>query len=108
MGVQSPGHYLLPAVDLGEDGMTHLSATSRNGWAYSRSLTGRSYEDVHKLLVESGMWTISITFSPAPYADDSGMAADPRQGIAPPWETSVSRSPLRTPSTTISAPRIST
>ena len=42
MGVQSAGHYLLPAVALGEDGMTHISATSRWGWAYSRSLTGRS------------------------------------------------------------------
>ena len=86
MGVQSAGHYLLPAVDLGEDGMTHISATSRWGWAYSRSLTGRSYEDVHKLLVDSGMWTITTTFSQAPYAEDPGMATDPRQGIAPPWE----------------------
>jgi len=86
MGVQSAGHYLLPAVDLGEDGMTHISATSRWGWAYSRSLTGRSYEDVHKLLVDSGMWAISTTFSQAPYAEDPGMATDPRQGIAPPWE----------------------
>ena len=86
MGVQSAGHYLIPAVDLGEDGMTHISATSRWGWAYSRSLTGRSYEDVHKLLVDSGMWTISTTFSQAPYKDDPGMATDPRQGIAPPWE----------------------
>ncbi len=86
MGVQSAGHYLLPAVDLGEDGMTHISATSRWGWAYSRSLTGRSYEDVHKLLVDSGMWVISTTFSQAPYAEDPGMATDPRQGIPPPWE----------------------
>jgi Tol biopolymer transport system component len=86
MGVQSASHYLLPAVDLGEDGMTHISATARTGWAYSRSLTGRSYEDVHRLLVDSGMWTITTTFSQAPYADDPGMATDPRQGIAPPWE----------------------
>jgi Tol biopolymer transport system component len=86
MGVQSAGHYLLPPVALGEDGMTHISATSRWGWAYSRSMTGRSYEDVHKLLVDSGMWTITTTFSQAPYADDPGMATDPRQGIAPPWE----------------------
>jgi hypothetical protein len=86
MGVQSAGHYLLPEISLGEDGMTHISATSRWGWAYSRSLTGRSYADVHKLLVDSGMWTISTTFSQAPYADDPGMATDPRQGIAPPWE----------------------
>ena len=86
MGVQSAGHYLLPAVDLGEDGMSHISATSRWGWAYSRSFTGRSYEDVHKLLVDSKMWTISTTFSQAPYAEDPGMATDPRQGVAPPWE----------------------
>ncbi len=86
MGVPSASHYLLPAVDLGEDGMTHISATARTGWAYSRSLTGRSYEDVHKLMIDSGMWTISTTFSQSLYADDPGMATDPRQGIAPPWE----------------------
>jgi len=86
MGVQSGGHYLLPEVMLGEDGMSHISATSRWGWAYSRSLTGRSYEDVHKLLVDSGMWTISTTFSQALYKDDPAMASDPRQGIAPSWE----------------------
>jgi Tol biopolymer transport system component len=86
MGVESASHYLLPAVDLGEDGMTHISATARTGWAYSRSLTGRSYEDVHKLLVDSKMWVISTTFSQAPYKEDPGMATDPRQAIAPPWE----------------------
>jgi Tol biopolymer transport system component len=86
MGVESASHYLLPAVDLGEDGMTHISATARTGWAYSRSLTGRSYGDVHKLLVDSKMWVISTTFSQAPYAEDPGMATDPRQALAPPWE----------------------
>jgi hypothetical protein len=86
MGVETASHYLLPAVALGEDGMSHLSATARTGWAYSRSLTGHSYADVQKLLVDSGMWTITTTFSQAPYADDTGMATDPRQQIAPPWE----------------------
>jgi len=86
MGVETASHYLLPAVALGEDGMSHLSATARTGWAYSRSLTGRSYSDVQKLLVDSGMWTITTTFSQAPYADDPGMATDPRQAVAPPWE----------------------
>jgi imidazolonepropionase-like amidohydrolase len=32
------------------------------------------------------MWTISTTFSQVPYADDPGMATDPRQAVAPPWE----------------------
>ena len=86
MGVDTASHYLLPAVALGEDGMSHVSATARTGWAYSRSLTGRSYGDVHKLLVDSGMWTISTTFAQAQYGEDQGMATDPRQGIAPPWE----------------------
>jgi Tol biopolymer transport system component len=86
MGVQSAGHYLLPEITLGENGMTHISATSRWGWAYSRSQIGRSYEDVRKLMIDSGMWTISTTFSQIPYRDDPAMATDPRQGIAPPWE----------------------
>lgn len=96
MGVDSASHYLLPAIALGEDGMTHISATSRFGWAYSRSLTGRSYGDVHKLLVDSGMWTISTTFAQAQYAEDPGMATDPRQGVAPPWESTRLRTALKT------------
>jgi Tol biopolymer transport system component len=96
MGVETASHYLLPAVALGEDGMSHISATARTGWAYSRSLTGRSYGDVTKLLVDSGMWTITTTFSQAPYADDPGMATDPRQQVAPPWENKRLRTAVET------------
>ncbi len=86
MGVDTASHYLLPAVALGEDGMTHISATSRFGWAYSRSLTYHAYGDVRELLAQSGMWTISTTFAQAQYAEDPGLATDPRQQVAPPWE----------------------
>ena len=86
MGVDTASHYLLPAVALGEDGMSHISATSRFGWAYSRSLTYHAYGDVQKLLSQSGMWTISTTFAQAQYAEDPGLATDPRQKVAPPWE----------------------
>jgi imidazolonepropionase-like amidohydrolase len=86
MGVETASHYLLPAVSLGEDGMSHLSATARTGWAYSRSLTGISYSDVRSLLAQSGMWTISTTFSQAQYADDPSLAADVRRAVSPPWE----------------------
>jgi Tol biopolymer transport system component len=96
MGVETASHYLLPAVALGEDGMSHISATARTGWAYSRSLTGRSYGDVQKLLVDSGMWTISTTFSQAPYADDPAMVTDPRQQLAPPWENKRLRTAVET------------
>jgi hypothetical protein len=86
MGVETASHYLIPAVALGEDGMSHVSATSRTGWAYSRSLTGSSYSDVNKLMVGSGMWTISTTFSQGQYSEYPGLATDPRQAVAPPWE----------------------
>jgi Tol biopolymer transport system component len=106
MGVETASHYLLPAVALGEDGMSHISATARTGWAYSRSLTGRSYGDVRKLLADSGMWTISTTFSQAPYADDPGMAADPRQAVAPPWENQRLRTALEAVTRTDIAPAL--
>ena len=86
MGVETASHYLLPAIALGEDGMSHISATARTGWAYSRSLTGRSYGDVHNLLADSGMWTISTTFSQIPYAENPGMGTEARSDIFPPWE----------------------
>jgi Tol biopolymer transport system component len=86
MGVETASHYLLPAVSLGEDGMSHISATARTGYAYSRSFTGISYADVRKLLVESGMWTISTILNPTMYVDNKTMPEDPRYNVAPPWE----------------------
>jgi Tol biopolymer transport system component len=86
MGVQTAGHYLLPAVALGNDGMSHVSATARTGYAYSRTLTGASYGDVQKLMAESGMWTISTLLNPSLIVDSPTMADDPRYGVAPPWE----------------------
>ncbi len=85
MGVQTAGHYLLPAVALGNDGMSHVSATARTGYAYSRTLTGASYSDVQKLMAESGMWTTSTLLNPALIVDAPAMADDPRYGVAPPW-----------------------
>lgn len=86
MGVETASHYLIPAVTLGEDGMSHVSATERTGWAYQRSLTGISYGDAVALMSESGMWTISTTFAQAQYKEYPGMATDPRRAMSPPWE----------------------
>jgi Tol biopolymer transport system component len=86
MGVETASHYLLPAVALGEDGMSHISATSRTGYAYSRSFVGHSYSDVRTLMQESGMWTITTLLNPAMYAEDPNLAGDPRYSVAPPWE----------------------
>jgi Tol biopolymer transport system component/imidazolonepropionase-like amidohydrolase len=86
MGVQTAGHYLLPAVDLGNDGMSHVSATARTGWAYSRSMTGASYSDVLALMSESGMWTTSTLLNQGVIAEMPEMADDNRYNLAPPWE----------------------
>jgi Tol biopolymer transport system component/imidazolonepropionase-like amidohydrolase len=86
MGVETASHYLLPAVALGNDGMSHISATSRTGYAYSRSFTGTSYEDVRNMLSQSGMFTISTLLNMTGYSENQTMPEDPRYGIAPPWE----------------------
>jgi len=86
MGVETASHYLLPAVSLGEDGMSHISATARTGYAYSRSFTGVSYSDVRTLLTDSKMWTISTILNPTMYVDNPTMPDDPKYKVAPPWE----------------------
>jgi Tol biopolymer transport system component len=86
MGVETASHYLIPAVQIGEDGMTHISATARTGYAYSRSQTGISYSDVTDLLAQSGMWTISTTVNEALYNEYPKLVHDPRRAIFPPWE----------------------
>jgi Tol biopolymer transport system component len=86
MGVETASHYLLPAVSLGNDGIAHISATSRTGYAYSRSFTGVSYDDVRKLISESGMFTITTILSPALYSEYPTLPDDQRYGVAPLWE----------------------
>ena len=86
MGVETASHYLLPAVSLGEDGMSHISATARTGYAYSRSFTGVSYSDVRTLLTDSKMWTISTILNPTMYVENANMPEDPKYKVAPPWE----------------------
>ena len=86
MGVTTASHYLLPAVSLGVDGMSHISATARTGYAYSRSYTGVSYEDVQQMLSQSGMYTISTLLNMTPYYENRTMPEDPRYTVAPPWE----------------------
>jgi imidazolonepropionase-like amidohydrolase len=73
-------------VALGNDMMSHISATSRTGYAYSRSFTGTSYGDGDAMLAASGMATISTTFNQALYADDPGLATNSRAALFPPWE----------------------
>lgn len=79
MGVPTASHYMLPGLSYGVDGMTHVSATARLGFAYTRSAGGVTYQDVQKLFEAAGEYIISTTFASFPlYAEDPHMVDDPR------------------------------
>lgn len=88
IGVPVTSHYMLPGIAYGMDGMTHVSATARLGFAYTRSAGGISYDDMRKLFEVSGMFDISTPFASFPlYAEDPQMIDDPRlSALNPPWE----------------------
>jgi Tol biopolymer transport system component/imidazolonepropionase-like amidohydrolase len=93
MGVVVASHYMLPGMAYGMDGMTHVSATSRYGFAFTRSAGGVSYEDMRKLFVASGMFDISTAFMSLPlYAEDPKMVDDVRlTTLNTPWDEAVLR-----------------
>lgn len=96
IGVVTTSHYMLPGMAYGMDGMTHVSATARLGFPYTRSGTGVSYEDMRKLFEASGMWDISTPFTSSPlYAEDPGMVEDARLlRLNTPWDQNVVRAKL--------------
>ena len=93
MGVSTASHYMLPGLAYGVDGMTHVSATARLGFAYTRSAAGFTYQDVQKLFEAAGEYMISTTFASFPlYAEDPSMVEDSRLlTLNPPWDQNVLR-----------------
>jgi imidazolonepropionase-like amidohydrolase len=67
--------------------MTHVSATSRWGYSYTRSFGGVSYQDIRQLFTASGEFLISTPFSAsALYAEDPKIVEDPRiANLNTPW-----------------------
>jgi Tol biopolymer transport system component/imidazolonepropionase-like amidohydrolase len=88
MGVPVYSHYMLPGMAYGMDGISHVSATSRYGFAYTRSAGGVSYQDVKTLFPSSGMTVISTSFfAAALYPEDPSMVDDPRlKTLNTPWD----------------------
>lgn len=88
LGVFTGGHYMMPQLAEGGDGMTHVSATTRLGYAYTRSSAGVSYHDMTDLFRSAtGAFDISTTFNPSLYAEDPAMVEDPRLLVLnPPWD----------------------
>ena len=80
-------HYMLPSVSYGEDGVTHVSATTRHGFAYTRSSAGITYRDVIDSYLTAGAFDISTTFNASLYAEDPTMVDDGRlQLLNVPWD----------------------
>jgi len=87
MGVYSAAHYMLPGQGFDVDGQTHVSATTRLGFAYTRSSAGISYQDMRDIFSQPGSFLISTTFNSSLYADDPAMVDDQRlQVLNVPWD----------------------
>jgi len=88
LGVWIASHYGLPGLAYGMDGMTHVSATSRWGYSYTRSYGGVSYQDIRSLFAAAGEFMISTPFAAAAlYAEDPKILDDPRIAtLNTPWE----------------------
>ena len=85
--VYTGAHYMLPGMAFGQDAMTHVSATTRTGFAYTRSSAGISYEDMRSVFKNTDSFDISTTFSSTQYAQDPTMVDDPRlKTLNTPWD----------------------
>jgi Tol biopolymer transport system component len=92
MGVYSAAHYMLPGQGFDVDGQTHVSATTRLGFAYTRSSAGISYQDMRDIFSQPGSFVISTTFNSSLYADDPAMVDDRRlQVLNVPWDQALLR-----------------
>ncbi|HXA66269.1 MAG TPA: amidohydrolase family protein [Bryobacteraceae bacterium] len=79
LGIWTASHYGLPGLTYGMDGMTHVSATSRWGYSYTRSYGGATYQDIRGLFAAAGEFMISTPFAAsALYAEDPQILDDPR------------------------------
>ena len=86
-GAWVASHYGPPSLLFGVDGMSHVSATSRWGYTYTRSAAGISYDDVFTLFPAAKMWVISTAFASATlFTDDPEAAEDVRlKTMNVPW-----------------------
>lgn len=78
MGLPSFSHYFYPAMRFGQDGMSHLHPPTRRRISRVVSQTGRFYEDVEKLSVESQMAIHLTEFNNTLLAEHPETLTDPR------------------------------
>ncbi len=88
LGLWVGSHYGMPGVAYGMDAITHVSATSRWGYSYTRSTGGASYDDFRKFFAATNETLITTPFTAsALYAEDPRILDDPRiSTLNTPWE----------------------
>jgi Amidohydrolase family len=91
LGIWTASHYGLPGLTYGIDGMTHVSATSRWGYSYTRSFGGVTYQDIRSLFVATGEFIVSTPFAAAAlYAEDPKILDDLRiSTLNTPWQQKI-------------------
>lgn len=79
IGIPSGTHMLSPGAATGLAGTTHLSATQRMGYGWSKSTNGFTYQDAYDLHAKSGFHVIDTLFSSlALVGQDSSIVTDDR------------------------------
>jgi Tol biopolymer transport system component len=86
LGVPSGTHPISPGAQTGIAGTTHLSATQRMGYSWSKSFVKAvTYQDAYDIYGKGGFHLIDTLFSAAALAGlDPGIATDPRFILVPP------------------------
>lgn len=86
LGVPSGTHPISPGVQTGIAGTTHLSATQRMGYSWSKSFVRAiTYQDAYDIYGKGGFHLIDTLFSASSLAGlDPGIATDPRFVLVPP------------------------
>lgn len=82
MGIPVASHELYPAVSYGMDGLEHILGTSRRGYSPKMTAQNIAYEDVVKLIAQSGMSFCPTTGIYVSYhyllAQDPSLLQDPK------------------------------
>ena len=86
LGIPTGTHMLSPGAATGIGGTTHLSATQRMGYGWSKSINGLTYQDAADLHAKSDFHNIDTLFSSlALVGQDSNFVTDERfQVLVPP------------------------
>ncbi|SEH41844.1 WD40-like Beta Propeller Repeat [Halopenitus malekzadehii] len=85
LGVPAGSHYVVPGLQLGQNGTTHMDEFSRFGFSRAESATNQSYEDyVQFHTTGDRRWTIT-TFFDNSFILSEDLEDDPRLELFPPW-----------------------